>query len=192
MLISTDGRTFTITFRYNPQHVAAIKTIPGRRYDPQRRVWTAPVSSVRAVNEFSALAGIPMTADARAVPDTDPATPSVTFARTLYHLRFEYDRDIVAWAKDIPGARWDKAAHCWTVPTSSDVEVLEFVQHWKANVDPHAWDCLAGARAAVVKIARSASRDATLPPIPGFVGDLLPFQRAGVAYVLEALGRRTP
>lgn len=37
-----DGR-FTLTFAYDPRVHGAVRQLPGRRYDPDRRLWTVPV-----------------------------------------------------------------------------------------------------------------------------------------------------
>ncbi len=46
--LDRDGRSLLIRFPYNPYVVEEVKAIPGRRWDPARKVWRVPVTSIDA------------------------------------------------------------------------------------------------------------------------------------------------
>lgn len=53
---TADGRA-EIAFPYDPQVVEAVRDIPGRRWEPTRKVWTAPMSSARHIAAFATRTG---------------------------------------------------------------------------------------------------------------------------------------
>jgi SNF2 family DNA or RNA helicase len=52
-LISLNHGRFVISFPYNPTLVYAVKEIPGRRFLPDKKVWTAPLTSHAEVKAFA-------------------------------------------------------------------------------------------------------------------------------------------
>lgn len=44
---------FIITFRYHPALVAAVKELPGRRYDPLTKQWSVPLSAAPVLAQFA-------------------------------------------------------------------------------------------------------------------------------------------
>jgi SWI/SNF-related matrix-associated actin-dependent regulator 1 of chromatin subfamily A len=57
------GDRVEIAFNYDPQVVEAVREIPGRRWDPARKVWTAPISSARHLAAFVTRTGAVEDAD---------------------------------------------------------------------------------------------------------------------------------
>lgn len=51
--ITTEGRRFVLSFDYNPALVAAVKNIPGRKWDGERKVWTVGVDAALSVAKFA-------------------------------------------------------------------------------------------------------------------------------------------
>lgn len=43
--LTRDGDRLAVAFPYDPGLVAAVKAVPGRRWDPGRKVWTVPIGS---------------------------------------------------------------------------------------------------------------------------------------------------
>jgi hypothetical protein len=187
-IIDVDDQRLTLSFEYDPILVGAVKDIPGRAWDPDRKIWTAPQTSIRAVRAFARTHRLILTPDAEALPDCEPQNrPLIEIAGGEFILRFDFDRDIVARVRDLPGARWSRAAKVWRVDLEATIEVAEFAISTEAIIGQTASQILASAQEALDRIEASAAADADLH-IPNLGGDLLPFQRAGVAYVLRALG----
>lgn len=47
--IAEQGTVLSVAFGYSPEAVAAIKTVPGRRFDSATKSWTVPATSRRAL-----------------------------------------------------------------------------------------------------------------------------------------------
>lgn len=187
--ITLDGDWLVIRFAYDAAAVAAVKNILGRVWDGERKVWLAPMTSIRQVREFATQFVLVCSDEVNALPDVEPDTaPHVEVVGGCFLIRFPYDRDLIAAVRDLPGAMWMANAHGWVVDLDAAVEVLDFVEHTKATINENAVDAFTEARAALVAIAESQAHDAEIE-VAGLGGDLLPFQRAGVAYASRV--RRT-
>lgn len=186
--VTLDDDLLILRFDYDPDAVGAVKDILGRAWDPDRRVWTAPLSSIRSVRQFADRHRLTLSDDVANLPDVEPdRRPTIALAEGLFSLTFPYDRDLIARIRDLPGARWSPSRHLWTVPQHAALEVAEFAIAADATIDSTASDSLRDAHEAIQRIEASSAADADLN-IPGLGGSLLPFQRAGVAYVLRAGG----
>lgn len=177
-----------LAFDYDPDAVGAVKDIPGRLWDPDRRVWTAPLSSAALVRTFAARHRLTIPAAVADLPEIEPdLRPAISIAAGEFILRFPYDRDLIARVRDLPGARWSARSRVWTVDIQAAIEVSEFAVATSAIIDATAAEVLTDAAEAIARIEASAASDAEIE-IDGLGGTLLPFQRAGVAYVLRAGG----
>lgn len=178
---------FIIKFPYDPQAVSDVKEINGRRWDAENRAWIAPLSSVRQVRDFANKHGL-QTVVLDDVPDADPVIePTISHDATSFIIRFPYDRDLVQRVRDIPTATWDHYEQAWRVAKHADFEILQFAESTTAVVEANTEQLMEKAKAQVANIDKSRATDADLT-IPTLKGTLLPFQRAGVLYTLEALG----
>lgn len=186
--VTLDGDLLVLRFAYDPDAVGAVKDIPGRAWDPERKVWTAPTSSIRAVRQFADRHRLTLDLTADTLPDAEPdLRPSISIVGSVFSIRFPYDRDLIARVRDLPGARWSSRSRTWTVDREAAIEVSEFAVATGADIADTASDTLSEALEAIQRIEASSAADADLD-IPGLGGTLLPFQRAGVAYVLRAGG----
>lgn len=184
--VALEGDSLILSFPYDSAIVDAVREIPGRRWDPQRRVWSAPASSIRAVRAVASAHGLRLDDSTRRLPDRDPdLRPSVRMAAGRLTLSFPYDRDLVARIRDIPGARWSSASREWTVDEEAAVDVAEFVLATGAQIDDSARETLSDLVESIARLGASSAATAEID-IPRLSGTLLPFQRAGVAYVLSA------
>lgn len=184
--VMQSGPYLVIRTTYDVTLVAAIKAIPGRRWDTTERVWLAPLSSMRAVRDMAGRFGLSW----RIGDDVDENTstrPAVRVTGDRFEITAEFDRDLTDLLREIPGAEWDRSHWLWSVPLSAALDVWEFVAGRDVDVDLSAAAVLGEAREAFERIAASAATDAPLD-VPGLGGDLMPFQRAGVVYALRALG----
>lgn len=181
------GPKFHLSFAYDPAAVAAIKEIPGRRWNPDDRVWIVPITSVRQMMAFCEEYGIDMSALAD-VPDADPVIePDISIDQHGFIIRFPFDRDLVTQVRDLPTATYDKLIGAWRVSRSASIDLAGFAESTNAVVDKDVERILEEANAQLERISKSRATDADLN-IPTLRGTLLPFQRAGVVYTLEALG----
>lgn len=178
------GPRLVIRSEYNPALIARIRELPGRRWDPNEKVWSTPLSAcngLRVIAEEYRL-------DWRIVDLLDvPNVPTISVLGGRFLVRIDYDRDLMLQLREIPGAMWEHSQEAWTLPLEAAIDLVEFVREHNAQVDATATDALTAAADAWTRIHASAATDAELD-IPGLGGDLLPFQRAGVRYALDALG----
>jgi SWI/SNF-related matrix-associated actin-dependent regulator 1 of chromatin subfamily A len=115
---------------------------------------------------------------------TAPAPRQVSFISesARFRVTFTYSGPLVAAIKRVDGRRFDIESKSWLVP-------LAGAEQLQAFADAHDFVFTPRAAAAMHEMAlrREASRatDADLD-IPGLVGELRPFQRAGVQFLLRA------
>lgn len=184
--LTQHGARFHLKFPYDPEAVKAVKEINGRRWEPDEKVWVIPISSVRLVFAFCDQFGIDISAFME-VPDSDPVIePDITIDQFGFVIRFPYDRDIVQQVRDLPTATFDKLVGGWRVARSASIEVAVFAQSTNAVSNQTVADIFVEANEQLARIDKSRAKDAELN-IPTLNGTLLPFQRAGVVYALEAL-----
>ena len=178
---------FIIKFPYDPEAVSAVKEINGRRWDVENRAWIAPLSSVRQVRDFANRFGL-QTVVLEDIPDSDPVIePTISHDKHSFIIRFPYDRDLTQRVKDIPTATWDWNIQAWRVGKHADIELALFAEATTAVIEDSSIDIVDRAKEQVANIEKSRATDADIA-IPTLNGTLLPFQRAGVLYTLEALG----
>jgi hypothetical protein len=78
--ITTHGGEARVVFDYDAEAVAIIRTISGRRWDPDHRYWTIPTTGINLAARRFADIGFTVTVDGR--PWTPPA-PSPPPARAI-------------------------------------------------------------------------------------------------------------
>lgn len=187
------GPRITIRFPYNADAVAAVKTIDGRRWDADGKCWTAPFTSIRACRAFAEQFGL-HAPDLTGIPDADPVIePQISLLGDGFLIRFPYDRDLTQSVRDLPTASFDSWERGWRVSAAAALEVAQFADSTGAQLDDDARIALADVYEDAARVMASRATDAEVV-IPSLGGTLLPFQRAGVAYCLQALheenGRR--
>lgn len=188
MIDVRDG-LLTLAFPYDEKLVAEVREIRGRRWDSSAKVWTFPMTAIRPLRALAEAHGMSSSSAVDALPDLEPVgRPRVGITAGRFTVCFEYDPDLVNRVRDIPGARWNGQDRVWTIDLDSEPEVAQFVVDTDAQIETSADHHLDEARDAIAKIDASMAAAADID-IPGLAGDLLPFQRAGVTYALEALGR---
>lgn len=176
-----------LIFDYNQEQVAAIKQIPGAKWDRLGRVWRVPVTSLDAVRDFAVeydfwISPDVSTLDLPPSPDLDHG--GVRFDDEWIWLGFAYDRVMVTSVKQIPGITWDSKTKAWRSPMTSVDEALDFCRRFDLSVPPelltHA-DEVAERTAALIHASRATDADIEVAGLP-----LLGYQRAGVQYALDA------
>ncbi len=95
-------------------------------------------------------------------------------------IYFDYSPGLIAAVKLLPGRRFDKENRCWTVPANAVDAVAEFAGRLHFE---HTRECKELAAKSRELSVVSSAKDANLE-VTGLGGELMPFQRAGVAYAL--------
>ncbi|MBQ9273973.1 MAG: DEAD/DEAH box helicase [Succinivibrio sp.] len=185
------------------------KSIPFSRWDPENKVWVYPIcpTVLKAYAEqFAPSAALLERLQVYSQPDPqprrEPPSPHVEVAvsEDLVRLYATYeDKDR---CKAIPGGRWDPQILCWCYPLSSkSVDALAksfpalpwYDTPLEADTSqnkklPQPLD-IATVKEKLIKqrhaeITSSKALDSNVE-IAGLGGELLPYQRAGVAYALR-------
>lgn len=184
--VSRVGNNYVIRCGYDEQITGEIKQIPGIVWNTAASLWIAPESSRLEVSEFVGRYGFSvddqgLTQLQQTQIDTEK---SLTInARGVALLKFPYDAELVAEVKAIPQRRWDIKKKVWIAPVS--LAVLELA-------DKHGFTVEEDVRQRIVDLTKqstellvkSTSTDADIT-IPTLSGTLMPYQKAGVAYVGE-------
>ena len=100
------------------------------------------------------------------------------------HLAFSYDRVAVQAVKQIPGITWDKKTHAWKAPITSADEVIEWGETFRVSVEAAVRQEASEIRQSLDTILEASRSTDAKVDIPGLVGELFPYQRAGVAYAV--------
>jgi SNF2 family DNA or RNA helicase len=189
MRLSLADDHLILDFPYDSAQVAEVRLLKGAKWDKVSRVWRAPVSSLDQVRLFAA------THEFSIDPEVLLLTlPTLRHAsRRIYmhpdgfiHLAFAYDRVAVTSAKQIPGITWDKATHAWKAPITSVDEVVRWSETFDVPVEAAVRQEASTVRSQLdTTMAASRATDAAIH-VPGMSGELLPYQRAGVAYALAS------
>lgn len=190
-LVDVDGEDLVIRFDYSPEVVEAVRLIPGRRFDKETLTWRAPHSSVTVVKAFAADHKLGVSPAALALPDFDlGGSPKITVHGRSFAIDFTYDAGLISEVREMPGCSWSPELRLWLVPMESVDEVLRFHSRHDARLSREARALVEDAASVQDAIAASSAADAEIE-VPGFGGpglSLMPFQRAGVAYGMRAMG----
>lgn len=176
-----------IYFEYDADAVAAVKRIPGAKWDRVARVWRAPITSLSAVRDFAGSWGFWVHPDVATLDlphHPDEHNFGVRFDDQWIWLGFPYDRVLITAVKAIPGVTWEPKTHTWKLPISSVDEALRFCQQFDltppAELHAHAQKVNAESRR-LIETSRATDADLDVAGLP-----LLAYQRAGVTYALQA------
>lgn len=180
-----------ISFDYNARLVEAIRTIPGRRFDKETSTWRVPTESVSVVRAFASDNKFFVSDEVKALPDQEVRiVPKILVHNHSFAITFGYDANLLEQVRQMPGATWSPELRMWLVPVECVAEVLRFQKEHDAKLSQDAAELIGEADAVQEIIDASSAKDAEIT-VPGFGGDglaLMPFQRAGVAYGMRALG----
>jgi SWI/SNF-related matrix-associated actin-dependent regulator 1 of chromatin subfamily A len=185
--VTLDGDFLTLTFPKVRDQIAELKQIPGARWNSPTRTWQVPVAHLAAVRAFAIRHGFAIDpAIARfSLPDGDQPGGASAHPDGV-ELAFPYDPVLVRAVKTIDGAKFSPQTRTWLIPAAQTADAVTFARSFDLPVDAAlaaAADAEAGRRADLAAASRAHDADILLPAAGG---DLLPFQRAGVAYALRA------
>ena len=102
-----------------------------------------------------------------------------------FYLYFDYDITLIEKVRAIPRSRYSSILRAWSAPYESALEVLEFATDTKAQVHESCTEPFVEARQMYKQVAASRATDSNFE-VEGLGGELMPFQRAGVEYAVNA------
>lgn len=178
-------------FPYDKEQVAEIKAIDGAKWDKVGKVWRVPVTSLAPLRDFAMKYDFDISNEILAfnIPQHQNPGGGVTIEGNYLYLSFKYDPVMVRSVKQIEGITWDARTKAWKAPMSASQTVIKWAETFRQHIpdDVRAEANKVNDELSVLKDA-SRSTDADIT-VPGLHGELLAYQRAGVAYASQA--RRT-
>lgn len=185
--VTVEHDELVIKFSYDADAVAAVRLLQGRRWDNDRKVWIAPSTEIKAVKQFAERFNLTVSPEALAIKEVEEITTfTVSCNGEDFILKFPYTPEVIEKVREIPSARYNHVGRVWTMRVSEAPELLEALATIPdVHVEENAVSFLEAGKAALALIESSRAHDAEIE-IDGLNGELLPFQRAGVAYALRA------
>lgn len=187
MRLYLDKTDIVLDFPFDQGQVNEIKRISGARWDKLARVWRLPITSIEEGRDFAMRHGFDVSIDAMKFTTPRKAGGARAYMKDgLIYMRFPYERVIIKAVKQIPAVSWDSKQYSWTAPVASVGSVIEWADAFRVDVDPEVREIAAQVQAKMASlIEASRSTDAEIQ-LPILNGELLSYQRAGVAYASNA------
>lgn len=195
-----DGNGIEVVFPYDPNLVAAIKSVPGRRFDAVKKCWVVPLATMSANALLNFAAHHEFSVDERiagqlkelaAKAGTDPraiasaGTPVIAVHPKGLGAYFNYDPVLVNAIREVPGRVFDENEKVWVLPETPEAahQIVSLVKGRGFMVLDEAADHIN----ALTKLAeeaqahsRAADADIDIPVNEGL--SYMGFQRAGIRY----------
>jgi len=189
--VRLDDDVLVFEFPYDADLVIEIKTIPGAKWDKIAKVWRVPVSSIGAARDFAF--GHDFVVDDEILLLTTPQhmgpVAGAYLKNNYIFLSFPYDSVKVRSVKGVSGITWDKKTMAWKAPLTAIDEAISWAKRFSIPIGDDVLEAASRINESLSSLhAASKSTDANID-VPGLVGSLLPYQRAGVVYAASA--RRT-
>ena len=173
-----------LDFPYDKTQVAEVKKIPGSRWDPVRRIWTAPLSSSAPAISFAKRWKFHIDPDLLAVelPANSPQR-RIEVDKDNVLIYVPYDRVAVAAVKTIPGVRRDPNQQAWVAPESSLPSAIKYADDFNLDVPEVLRSRAANASSRAAELRDLSSAKVGELEVGGI--PLRDHQRAAVEYVLK-------
>lgn len=182
--------------------LAAVKTLPGRRFDAESSAWFVPLTAASAMrimefafeNEFTVEEELAeklgeLAKDAPNDPKAIAANgkPVIAPHRDGLIAYFNYDEYLVGLVKKVPGRSYRKEEGGWVLPATAEaaMEVAKLVKERGFMAFAGAADIintLTAKAEAVIEMSRAEDADIDIPAPEGLA--YLPFQKAGIQYAV--------
>ncbi len=190
MQLSLQDNHLVLDFPYDSSQVAEIKKIDGSSWDRVQKVWRLPMSSLEEAREFAAKHKFTIDIDVLTLTIQKKRPEKCVFmSDAKLMLRCPYEKVIIKAVKQIPGITWNSDKKSWQAPLASVAEVIGWANSFDVPVAEEIHAHAVNVRENLNKLKdASRSTDAEIK-VESIKGELLPYQRAGVAYASNA--RRT-
>ena len=127
-IVTASGDYFYVRFDYNPDIVAVVKSIPGRKWLVIRRCWEIPINK-KTINEIIKLRdfGFVLNQDAKKFLTTHKGkerrdrmiTIGKVEEKIWFGVKFFYDEKVLDFIHTIDGRRWQQGKKYWLIPIFS-------------------------------------------------------------------------
>ena len=181
---------------YNPALLEALRSVPKRKWDKDRKEWRFSISEINKLQKISADFGIAW--DIGQIVDD---TPQVIVQDGWLSVAFNADRDVADTMSELYGVRWNGSQMRWLINLAQAAEVSLIVEKFGLSTNETVEKVFVDAASEIEMLKLSKAQNADLE-VHGMSIDLMPFQRAGILYALKAIGatpigneswqRRTP
>jgi len=102
-------------------------------------------------------------------------------------ISFRYDPELVTKVKKLPGRKYDPVTKSWAVPVKYYQNVVKMFPNFEISDNTkEVIEKIEEKEAEAVTMSTATSADLT---VPGLQGELMPFQKAGVAYIEKTNGK---
>jgi SNF2 family DNA or RNA helicase len=187
MQLSLQDNHLVLDFPYDSSQVAEIKKIDGSSWDRVQKVWRLPMSSLEEAREFAAKHKFTIDIDVLTLTIQKKRPEKCVFmSDAKLMLRCPYEKVIIKAVKQIPGITWNSDKKSWQAPLASVAEVIGWANSFDVPVAEEIHAHAVNVRENLNKLKdASRSTDAEIK-VESIKGELLPYQRAGVAYASNA------
>ena len=179
-----------LDFPYDKDQVDEVKKISGAKWDKVAKVWRVPVASMSEARDFAIKHNIDVDTEIMLItPPVRKTKKSVWLEGDWIFITFPYEKVVINSVKKIPSITWNPTKKAWRAPLTSANDVIRWAEYFDIDVTEEIRDCserVTTNLSALIEASRSV--DASIS-IPSLTAELLPYQRAGVAYASNA--RRT-
>ncbi|CAB4156409.1 HepA Superfamily II DNA/RNA helicases, SNF2 family [uncultured Caudovirales phage] len=190
MQLSLQDNHLVLDFPYDASQVAEVKKIDGSSWDRVQKVWRLPMSSLEEARQFAAKHKFTIDIDVLTLTIQKKRPEKCVFMSDAnLMLRCPYEKVIIKAVKQIPGITWNSDKKVWQAPLTSVAEVIGWAKSFDVPIAEEIHSHAVNVKESLNKLKdASRSTDAEIK-VASIKGDLLPYQRAGVAYASNA--RRT-
>ena len=178
------GNEILVKAKYSDEFVRDCRLIDGRIWDASNKVNVFPVSSLLDVRDLADKWNIDLPRGIAGKYESKKRDYQVEILGNQVIISFDYAPDIIeAIRSHVPSAKWSSKDRFWVAPDKKIMDVLNFALKFKLTMQPSLID-----RAEKIQEEKwamhsaSSALDADIE-IPGIAIPLLPYQRAGVAYM---------
>jgi len=184
------GEYVFVKARYSAAFVEDCRNIEGRRWHHEQKLNSFPLEAAPALRALGKKWNIPMPAEIvgnTVVPSTFHAKDEVRLEDGKIVIAFNYDPKKIDQVKvQIPNVTWSNKKSVWEANLSDTREVVNFALNFGISMSQeftlHMTKLFSQQQA---MIDSSLALDADIE-IPNINGELLPYQKAGVAYLIKA------
>lgn len=183
--VTLEKGQLVIRTKYDPELVAQIKSLPKRKWDATEKAWYVSPKYSKEVQQIAHTFNIDY--EVSEIPDemiTDNLV-RINYEQETFYIYFDYDLVLLEKVRGISRARYSPILRGWSVPKECAVEVLEFAEGVNALIEPSCDEVLEKAQKDAVQVAASRAIQSNFV-VEGIRGELMPFQKAGVEYAVNA------
>jgi SNF2 family DNA or RNA helicase len=180
---------------FKPGFVEDCRDIAGRRWEPKDKLNVFPITEAVSVKALADKWSINLSTEVLALLTVSVEELTMPSGQANLDVdedgqvvvRFPYNPRLINTIKSmVPGCKWDNEKKYWKIPPSNYINMLEFA---KANAFTGSDEFLKVMDNIIEQVTKAQNSSIALDAdivIPNMVGELLPYQRAGVAYLKNA------